>query len=156
MPHRGVKWGIVPGSVFQGTSALTLDAKGRIAVPSRHRDALMESVGGQLTLTKHPSDCLLVLPRPTWLQLRERLMSLPMEADGWRRMFIGSAVDVDIDSGSRIHISPELRRDAGLIRDVLLIGMGAHLELWDTARYAAHESQVKQSPMPEAIKSFVF
>ena len=79
-----------------------------------------------------------------------------MEADGWRRMFIGSAVDVDIDSGSRIHISPELRRDAGLVRDVLLIGMGPHLELWDTSRHAANEGAVKQSPMPEAIKSFVF
>jgi MraZ protein len=151
-----VKWGNVPGTVFQGTSALTLDAKGRIAVPSRHRDALMESVGGQLTLTKHPSGCLLVLPRPTWLQFRERLTGLPMEVEGWRRIFIGSAVDVDIDSGSRIHISPELRRDAGLIRDVLLIGMGATLELWDTARHAAHEAAVMQSPMPEAIKSFVF
>jgi MraZ protein len=149
-------WVNVPDYVFQGTSALTLDAKGRIAVPSRHRDALMESVGGQLTLAKHPADCLLVLPRPKWLQLRERLMSLPMEADGWRRMFIGSAVDVDIDAGSRIHVSPELRRDAGLIRDVLLIGMGPHLELWDSGRYAAHEATVKQSPMPEAIKSFVF
>lgn len=146
----------MPGYVFQGTSALTLDAKGRIAVPSRHRDALMESVKGQLTLTKHPADCLLVLPRPAWLQLRERLMSLPMEADGWRRIFIGSAVDVDIDAGSRIHVSPELRGNAGLIRDVLLVGMGDHLELWDTARFAAHEAAVKQSPMPEAIKSFVF
>jgi MraZ protein len=149
-------WVNVPDYVFQGTSALTLDAKGRIAVPSRHRDALMDAVAGQLTLTKHPSDCLLVLPRPKWLQLRERLMALPMEADGWRRMFIGSAVDVDIDAGSRIHVSPELRRDAGLVRDVLLIGMGPHLELWDTARFASHESAVKQSPMPEAIKSFVF
>ena len=146
----------MPESLFQGTSALTLDAKGRIAVPSRHRDVLMASAGGQLTLTKHPADCLLVLPRPAWLQLRERLMALPMEADGWRRMFIGSAVDVDIDAGSRIHVSPELRRDAGLIRDVLLMGMGTHLELWDTSRYAAHEAVVKQSPMPEAIKNFVF
>jgi MraZ protein len=156
VPARGELWVNVPDFVFQGTSALTLDAKGRIAVPSRHRDALMESVGGQLTLAKHPADCLLVLPRPKWLQLRERLTSLPMEADGWRRMFIGSAVDVDIDAGSRIHVSPELRRDAGLIRDVLLIGMGPHLELWDSGRYAAHEAVVKQSPMPEAIKSFVF
>lgn len=146
----------MPEYVFQGTSALTLDAKGRIAVPSRHRDALMESVNGQLTLTKHPADCLLVLPRPAWLQLRERLMALPMEADGWRRMFIGSAVDVDIDAGSRIHVSPELRGNAGLIRDVLLVGMGDHLELWDAARFAAHEAAVKQSPMPDAIKSFVF
>lgn len=146
----------MPEVVFQGTSALTLDAKGRIAVPSRHRDALMASAGGQLTLVKHPAECLLALPRPAWLQLRERLMGLPMEADGWRRIFIGSAVDVEIDAGSRIHVSPELRRDAGLTRDVLLIGMGAHLELWDTARYASHEAAVKQSPMPEAIKSFVF
>ena len=146
----------MPEIVFQGTSALTLDAKGRVAVPTRHRDALMSAVNGQLTLTKHPVGCLLVLPRPTWVELRERLMSLPMEADGWRRIFIGSAVDVDIDAGSRIHVSPELRADAALIRDVLLIGMGQRLELWDTARYAAHESVVKQGPMPDVIKSFVF
>lgn len=146
----------MPEIVFQGTSALTLDAKGRVAVPTRHRDALMSAVNGQLTLTKHPVGCLLVLPRPTWIELRERLMSLPMEADGWRRIFIGSAVDVDIDAGSRIHISPELRADAALIRDVLLIGMGQRLELWDTARYAAHESVVKQGPMPDVIKNFVF
>jgi MraZ protein len=151
-----VKWGNVPEVVFQGTSALTLDAKGRIAVPSRHRDALMESAGGQLTLVKHPADCLLVLPRPNWLQQRDRLMALPMEADGWRRVLIGSAVDVDIDAGSRIHVSPELRAAAGLTRDVLLIGTGTHLELWDTSRYAAYEAVVKQSPMPEAIKNFVF
>jgi len=149
-------WSIVPEIVFQGTSALTLDAKGRVAVPTRHRDALMSAVSGQLTLTKHPVGCLLVLPRPTWVELRERLMSLPMEADGWRRIFIGSAVDVEIDAGSRIHISPELRADAALIRDVLLIGMGQRLELWDSARYAAHESVVKQGPMPDVIKNFVF
>lgn len=135
---------------------MTLDAKGRVAVPTRHRDALMSSVNGQLTLTKHPAGCLLVLPRPTWIELRERLMDLPMEADGWRRIFIGSAVDVDIDAGSRIHISPELRTDAALIRDVLLIGMGHRLELWDTSRYAAHESVIKQGPMPDVIKNFVF
>ncbi len=135
---------------------MTLDAKGRVAIPTRHRDALMGSVNGQLTLTKHPAGCLLVLPRPTWMELRERLMALPMEADGWRRIFIGSAVDVDIDAGSRIHISPELRTDAALIRDVLLIGMGHRLELWDTSRYAAHESVIKQGPMPDVIKNFVF
>jgi MraZ protein len=142
--------------VFQGTSALTLDAKGRIAVPSRHRDALMTLAGGQLTLTKHPAGCLQVLPRPAWLELRQRLLTLPMEADGWRRIFLGSAVDVEIDSGSRIHISPELRAEAALIRDVLLIGMGQRLEVWDASRYAAHEATVKQGPMPDVIKNFVF
>jgi MraZ protein len=146
----------VPGPVFQGTSALTLDAKGRVAIPARHRDALVTLADGQLTLTKHPAGCLQLLPRPTWLELRERLLGLPMEADGWRRIFLGSAVDVEIDAGSRIHVSPELRADAALIRDVLLMGMGQRLELWDAARYAAHESVVKQGPMPDAIKNFVF
>ncbi|MFO1217612.1 MAG: division/cell wall cluster transcriptional repressor MraZ [Burkholderiaceae bacterium] len=146
----------MPELVFQGTSALTLDAKGRVAVPTRHRDALMKAVNGELTVTRHPRGYLLVLPRPAWHELRERLINLPMDADGWRRIFLGSAVDVEIDAGSRIHISPELRSRAALTRDVLMIGMGQRLELWDAARYAAHEAEVTQGPMPDVIKSFVF
>jgi MraZ protein len=146
----------VAGLVFQGASALTLDAKGRINVPARHKDALLNACGGQLTLCKAPEGYLMVLPRPVWESFRERLLTLPMDADGWRRVYIGSAVDVEIDSAGRLHISPELRADAGLVRDVLLIGTGSRLELWDSARYATHEAQVKQGPPPEAIKSFVF
>jgi MraZ protein len=142
--------------VFQGSSALTLDGKGRINVPARHRDALIEASAGQLTLTQHPVGCLMVFPRPAWESFRARLLTLPMDADGWRRLFIGSAVDVEIDSASRLHVSPELRANAGLVRDVLLVGMGQRLELWDTARYAAHDAEVRRSPMPDAVKSFVF
>jgi MraZ protein len=152
----GEWWGKVVGLVFQGASALTLDAKGRINVPARHKDALVTACGGQLWLCKNPEGYLMVLPRPAWESLRERLLALPMEADAYRRMFIGSAVDVDIDSAGRLHISPELRADAGLVRDVLLIGNGTRLELWDAARHAAHEAAVKAQAMPEAIKSFVF
>lgn len=144
------------GFVFQGTSALTLDGKGRVNVPARHRDALMASTNGQLTLTKHPVGCLLLFPRPAWEQFRDKLLALPMSADGWRRVFIGSAVDVDIDSAGRLHVSPELRGAAGLVKDVLLLGMGQRLELWDTARYAAHEAQTMAGEMPDAIKDFVF
>jgi MraZ protein len=146
----------VAETIFQGTSALTLDAKGRINVPARHRDALMAASGGQVTLAKHPDGCLMLLPRPAWESFRARLTALPMEVDGWRRIFTGSAVDVEIDSASRLHISPELRADAGLVRDVLLMGTGTRLEIWDTARYASYEARVKTQPMPDAIKSFVF
>ena len=142
--------------VFQGTSALTLDGKGRVNVPARHRDALMAATNGQLTLTKHPVGCLLVFPRPAWEQFRDKLLGLPMSADGWRRVFIGSAVDVDIDSAGRLHVSPELRAAAALTKDVLLLGMGQRLELWDTARHAAHEAQTMAGEMPDAIKDFVF
>ena len=142
--------------IFQGTSALTLDGKGRMTVPARHRDALTALSGQQLTLTQHPVGCLLVFPRPAWEAFRAQLLTLPMEADGWRRFFLGSAVDVDVDSAARVLVSPELRAMAGLDKDVLLLGMGKRLELWDAARYAAHQAQVMAGPMPDAIKGFVF
>ena len=144
------------GFVFQGTSALSLDGKGRVTVPARHRDALAALSSNQLTLTQHPVGCLLVFPRPAWEGFRAQLMGLPMEADGWRRFFVGSAVDVEIDSAARLLVPPELRMMAGLDKDLLLLGMGQRLELWDASRYAAHQAQVMAGPMPDAIKSFVF
>ena len=125
---------------------MSLDAKGRITVPSRHRDLLQALANGQLTLTKHPEGCLMVFPRPVWDDFRQRLAALPMSASGWKRIFLGSAVDVEIDSGSRILVSPELRADAGLGKDVLLLGMGNYLELWDAPRYKAKEAAVLSSP----------
>ena len=127
-----------------------------MTVPARHRDALAALAGNQLTLTQHPVGCLLVFPRPAWETFRSQLLGLPMEADGWRRFFLGSAVDVELDAAARTLISPELRAMAGLDKDVLLLGMGHRLELWDTARYAAHQAQVMAGPMPDAIKGFVF
>jgi MraZ protein len=112
--------------------------------------------GNQLTLTQHPVGCLLVFPRPVWEEFRAKLLSLPMEADGWRRFFVGSAADVEVDSAFRVLVPPELRAMAGLDKDVLLMGMGQRLELWDPARYAAHQANVMAGPMPDAIKSFVF
>lgn len=144
------------GLVFQGSSALTLDGKGRLTVPARHRDLLAAIAQGQLTITKHPDRCLLIFPRPAWEQFRDKLMSLPMGAEGWRRIFLGSAMDVEIDAGSRVLVSPELRSWAGLEREVMLMGMGQRLELWDAARHATHEDQTIAAGMPEALKSHVF
>jgi MraZ protein len=115
----------------------------------------MDLSGGQLTLTKSPAGCLLMFPRPAWEQFRDKLLQLPMAADGWRRVFLGNALDVDMDSASRVLVAPELREAAGLVRDVMLIGMGSRLELWDRARLAAHEAQVMGSEMPAAIQEFV-
>ncbi len=142
--------------IFQGASALSLDAKGRLAVPVRHRDALAALCGGQLTLTKHPDGCLLVFPRPAWEGFRDKVAALPMSASGWKRIFLGSAMDVDIDATARVLVSPELRQAAGLSKDVVLMGMGSHFELWDAGRYAVHEAEVMAQAMPEALQSFTF
>jgi MraZ protein len=149
-------WGIVSGFAFQGMSALTLDGKGRLTVPARHRDVLMAVTGGALTLTRHPDGYLMLFPRANWESFRDKLLSLAMNADGWRRIFIGSAVDVEIDSASRVMVAPELREAAGLDREVLMVGMGQRLEIWDPARHLAAEEKVVAGGMPEAIKDFVF
>lgn len=133
---------------------MTLDGKGRITVPARQRDVLLADAGPQLTLTKSPAGCLLVFPRPVWNSFRERLVALPMSADGWKRIFLGSAMDVDIDASARVLISPELRAAARLTKDVLLMGMGSRLELWDPAVYAEHEAKVLESEMPDSLKDF--
>jgi len=146
----------VANFVFQGASALTLDGKGRIAVPARHRDLLLATAAGQLTLTKHPQGCLMVFPRPAWEAFRDRVAALPMSASGWKRVFLGNAMDVEIDGSSRVLVSPELRAAARLTRDVMLLGMGSHFELWDAATYAEHEAQVMQSELPDVLKEFSF
>jgi len=142
--------------IFQGASALSLDAKGRLAVPARHRDALAALCSGQLTLTKHPEGCLMVFPRPAWETFRDKVAALPMSASGWKRIFLGNAMDVEIDATSRVLVSPELRSAAGLSKDVMLLGMGSHFELWDAERYAAHEAEVMAQAMPDALQDFTF
>ena len=133
-----------------------MDAKGRLTVPTRHREVLQALCAGQLTVTKHPEGCLMVFPRPTWETFRDRIAALPMSASGWKRVFLGNAQDVEIDAAARVLIAPELRASAGLQKDVMLLGMGSHFELWDAQAYAAHEAQVMQSEMPDALMDFSF
>jgi MraZ protein len=148
----------VANIVFQGASALTLDVKGRIAMPARHREVLAAMGVSELTVTKHPEGSLMIFPRPAWESFRDKVAALPMSASGWKRIFLGNAMDVEIDAASRVLISPELRTAADLHRDrgVMLLGMGSHFELWDSARYAEHEARVMQSDMPDALKDFSF
>jgi MraZ protein len=120
--------------VYQGLSKLTLDAKGRISVPTRHRDALTAQCDGRVTLTRHPDGCLLLYPRPRWEQKRAELSRLAHSRRVLQRILIGSAIDLDLDSSGRILIAPELRSAAGLERDVFLSGVGEHFELWEPAR----------------------
>ena len=142
--------------VFQGASSLSLDAKGRLSVPTRHRDVLSASASSQLTITKHPDGCLLVFPRPEWERFRDRISDLPMSAVWWKRMFLGNAMDVDMDGTGRVLVSPELRQGANITRDVLLLGMGRHFELWDKPTYDAKEAAALQGEMPEVVKGLSF
>ena len=142
--------------MFQGASSLTLDAKGRLSVPTRHREVLSAVASGQLTITKHPHGCLMVFPRSEWEKFSQRIAALPMEAQWWKRIFLGNAMDVEMDGTGRVLISPELRHGAGIQKDVILLGMGLHFELWDKTSYEAQEAQAMQAAMPEVFRDFSF
>ena len=125
-------------------------------MPTRHREVLVATAAGELTLTKHPHGCLMVFPRPEWEKFRERIAQLPMSAQWWKRIFLGNAQDVEMDGTGRVLVSPELRQAAGLTREVMLLGMGQHFELWDKASYEAKEAEAMQAGMPEAFEDFAF
>jgi len=154
LPNQFNKPGV--RSVFQGASSLSLDAKGRLSVPTRHRDVLSATAAGQLTITKHPHGCLMIFARPEWEKFRERLATLPMSAQWWKRIFLGNAMDVDMDATGRVLVSPELRAAAGLTKEAVLLGMGSYFELWDKASYDAQEAQAMQGEMPDVFKDFAF
>lgn len=132
-----------------------LDGKGRVTIPSRHRDALQQLCEDKLTITKNPKRCLTIFPRPLWLAFRERLLALPMTYDDWRRVFVGSAQAVEIDGASRVLVAPELREWAGIERDVMLLGLGTRFELWDKLRHEAHEASVLAAGLPDALRDMV-
>ncbi|MBD7960757.1 MAG: division/cell wall cluster transcriptional repressor MraZ [Comamonas sp.] len=142
--------------MFQGASALNLDGKGRLSIPTRHRDALISQAQGQVTITKHPHGCLMLFPRSEWLLFRDRIGQLPMSAQWWKRIFLGNAMDVDMDGTGRVLVAPELRQAVALDKEVILLGMGNHFELWDKATYEAHEAQAMQAPMPDVFQDFAF
>jgi len=142
--------------VFQGASQLTLDGKGRVSIPSRHRDVLTAQCEGRLTLTRHPDGCLLVYPRPVWEARREDIAALPYAARALQRLLLGNAADTEIDSAGRVLVPAELRAAAALERDVMLLGMATHFELWDLGRLAQQEQGQLAQALPESAASFLF
>lgn len=97
-----------------------------------------------------------MFPRTVWDAFRACIESLLLSASGWKRILLGSAMDVDLGRAFRVLISPELRAAAALGREVLLIGMGNHLELWDVQRHSAAEAALLQQPMPALLQNFSF
>jgi MraZ protein len=142
--------------MFQGASALHLDAKGRLSVPTRHRDVLSATAAGCLTITRHPEGCLMIFPRPEWEKFRERIAQVPMSAQWVKRIFLGNAMDVEMDGTGRILISPELRAAVGISKDTVMLGMGEYFELWDKATHDAKEAEALAKEVPEAFKDFSF
>jgi len=79
-----------------------------------------------------------------------------MQAQWWKRIFLGNAQEVELDGAGRVLVAPELRAAAGITKEAMLIGMGAYLELWDAATYAAQEAEAMKGVMPDVLQDFSF
>lgn len=146
--------------VFHGSSKLSLDGKGRLAVPARYRDALMINGSGQLVITADLQRCLLIYPRPDWEPIARRLNSLSSFHSLSRKLqrrLVGNAHDVEMDAAGRVLVPPTLRELAGLEKDVVLVGQGGKFELWsDQAWQAEMESAetIYGDKLPPELEGF--
>jgi len=120
--------------VFRGATKVSLDAKGRMAIPTRYRERLAARCDGEIVVTVDKDHCLLVYPLPDWEELERKLVRLPSMNKVARnivRIMVGYATEVDMDGSGRILVSRELRDFAGLDKTAMLIGQGNKFELWD-------------------------
>lgn len=128
--------------MFQGATQLNLDSKGRLAIPTRHRDVLLGLCEGNLVLTADADGCLLVYPQPEWQPIRDKLLKLSAlnpKIRALQRRLIGYAEEVVMDGAGRVLVSPALRDYAVLDKRVMLVGQGNKFELWDEAKWQAQQ-----------------
>lgn len=131
--------------MFRGANAVSLDAKGRIAMPARYRDELNVRCAGKLIVTVDAVDpCLNIYPLCEWEIIENKLRQMPSLREETRRLhrtLIGSAQDVELDSNGRFLVPPRLRSRTGLDKKVMLVGQLNKFQLWDEDVWNAIEEE---------------
>ncbi|MCW9025246.1 MAG: division/cell wall cluster transcriptional repressor MraZ [Gammaproteobacteria bacterium] len=121
--------------MLRGVNTLNLDAKGRMAIPSRYRDRLSSQCDRQVVVTLDIRDpCLLLYPLPEWETIERelgRLGNLNTEARRLQRILIGHATDLEMDGNGRILLPPALRKTVDLEKHIALVGQGNKFEIWN-------------------------
>jgi MraZ protein len=148
--------------MFRGATKVTLDAKGRLAIPSRYRERITSRADGHLVATVDRDYCLLIYPLPDWEEIERKLVRLPAlnpQARRLQRLMVGYATELDMDGHGRILLPRELREFAGLDRTAMLIGQGNKFELWNDERWNARRDewlaseQGEQAGLPQELES---
>lgn len=146
--------------MFRGATSLNLDVKGRLAVPSKHRDALQAQCAGNLVLTAHPHGCLLLYPQPAWEPIQAKMMALSSfdkQSSALQRLLVGYAEDITLDSAGRLLVSPSLREFAGVEKQAMLVGQGSHFELWNMDAWRVQLERVmsgNEITLPPELEGF--
>jgi len=146
------------GGAFHGAAVITLDAKGRVAIPTRHRSALL-GTDSPLVLTAHPDGCVLIYPAAEWEPVRAKVEAFPSfhpQASWWKRLLLGFEEHVAPDGSGRILLPGALRAHAKLERDAMMVGQGRYFELWDSGVWSAKLGQalVGSATPPPGMEDF--
>ena len=152
--------------MFLGVNTLNLDAKGRMAIPSKHRDALADCCASRVVVTVHPQEhCLWLYPENEWHEIARKLMRLPTmvrQNQLLQRLLLGHASELEMDGQGRVLLSPELRKYAGLDKKVSLVGQGNKFEIWDESTWTGSredwlaEASDSGSELSEQLGEMVF
>ena len=142
--------------MFRGANAISLDAKGRLAMPSRYRDELVARCSGQLIVTIDAVDpCLCVYPLAEWVLIENKLRELASfreENRRLQRLLIGNAVDLELDASGRFLVPPRLREYAKLDKRAMLVGQLNKFQLWDEDSWnAVAEADLAAIKQPGAL-----
>ena len=126
--------------MFRGANAINLDTKGRLAIPTRYRQSLLDDCKGQLVCTVDTQQsCLLLYPLPEWEEIELKLIKFSSMIPAERRMqrlLLGHATEGEMDKSGRILIPTTLRQHAGLSKEVMLVGQLNKFEIWDANVWA--------------------
>lgn len=121
--------------MFRGVNTLNLDAKGRLAIPTRYREELLQQCEGQMVVTINTEErCLWLYPLTDWVPIERKLVELPSldpAAQRLKRILIGHATDCELDASGRVLLPGPLREWANLEKRVVLIGQGNKFEIWN-------------------------
>jgi MraZ protein len=135
--------------VFRGITNATLDGKGRMALPTRHRDAVQVAADGKMVATIDMREaCLLLYPLPEWEVVQRKLEGLSninARPRLLQRLLIGHATDLELDANGRILLPGLLREYAALEKKLVLVGQGNKIEIWS----ATHWQERMQSWLQE-------
>lgn len=121
--------------MFRGVHNLTIDAKSRLKIPTRHQAQINEICAGKMVLSIHPDDkCLLLYPLKYWQILEEKISALPslnIHTKRLKRKLIGHASDCELDNASRLLIPATLKEYSDIDKKIIMSGQGHNFELWN-------------------------
>jgi MraZ protein len=134
--------------MFNGAPNLSLDAKGRMAIPTRYRDAL----GSEVVITADPSGCLLLFSAAGWQPFEDRVSALPNmnpKIKAMQRMWLGYMTETEVDAAGRVVLTPEMRDYAKLDRKVQFVGQKDRFELWSETGWQAQIALAQRSMLED-------